>query len=134
MLIGIDPLLSGDVLRALDQMGHGDVLVVADANFPARRVGSQVIDLSGVSAAGAVKAVSTVFPFDREESLVLMRSPDGLDAVQSELVAACGLVAPQIDEVERFAFYAAASTASLILLTGETRPYGNILMRKGVVD
>jgi L-fucose mutarotase len=134
MLIGIDPLLTGDILRALDQMGHGDVLVVADANFPARRVGGQVIDLSGVSAPRVVKAVSTVFPFDLHESLMLMLAPSGLNAVQSELVAACGLVKPQIDEVERFAFYATAATASLILLTGETRPYGNILLRKGVVN
>ena len=134
MLIGIDPILTGEVLWALDQMGHGDVLVVEDANFPARRVGSQVIDLSGVSAAGAVKAVSTVFPFDLDEFLVLMRAPGGLNAVQSELVAACGLVKPQIDEVERFGFYATAATASLILRTGETRPYGNILLRKGVVN
>ena len=35
MLKTIDPRLNADVLHALALMGHGDVIVVADANFPA---------------------------------------------------------------------------------------------------
>ena len=42
MLSGIHPILVGDLLAALDRLGHGDELVVADANFPAHRLGATV--------------------------------------------------------------------------------------------
>ena len=32
MLKGIDPLLSGELLKVLDEMGHGDQLLVVDRN------------------------------------------------------------------------------------------------------
>ena len=35
MLKNIHPLLHADLLHALRAMGHGDELVLADANFPA---------------------------------------------------------------------------------------------------
>jgi L-fucose mutarotase len=35
--------------------------------------------------------------------------------------------------LERFAFYQRAQSAFLILRTGESRKYGNILLRKGVI-
>ena len=34
MLKGIDKLLTGDILKVLCDIGHGDELVIADANFP----------------------------------------------------------------------------------------------------
>ncbi len=34
MLNGVSKLLTGEVLKVLSDMGHGDVLVLADANFP----------------------------------------------------------------------------------------------------
>ena len=37
MLIGIDPILGPDCLALLRAMGHGDEVVLADANFPAAR-------------------------------------------------------------------------------------------------
>ena len=35
MLQGISPLLSPDLLHLLASMGHGDEVVLVDANFPA---------------------------------------------------------------------------------------------------
>ncbi|MEA3102173.1 RbsD/FucU domain-containing protein, partial [Caballeronia mineralivorans] len=35
MLKNLDPLLNADVLHALCAMGHGDEVVICDANFPA---------------------------------------------------------------------------------------------------
>ncbi|MEO3811020.1 RbsD/FucU domain-containing protein [Sphaerisporangium sp. B11E5] len=37
MLKGVDPVLTPEVLYALGSMGHGDEVVVVDANFPAER-------------------------------------------------------------------------------------------------
>ena len=38
MLKNLDPLLNADVLHALCAMGHGDEVVICDANFPADSV------------------------------------------------------------------------------------------------
>lgn len=46
MLTGIDPLLSGDLLRLLDHMGHNDTLLVTDAHYPSHAMGVPVIDLA----------------------------------------------------------------------------------------
>ena len=35
MLKHIPKLLTGELLKILNDMGHGDTLVLADANFPA---------------------------------------------------------------------------------------------------
>jgi len=60
MLKGLDPLLNADVLRALRAMGHGDELVVCDANFPADSIArqtviGQLLRIDGVSAPRAVR-------------------------------------------------------------------------------
>ncbi len=41
MLKGTDPLLSGDLLKILDDMGHGDQLLLVDRNYPAAASGSE---------------------------------------------------------------------------------------------
>src|SRR4029077_17125968 len=69
MLWGIDPLLTADLLYALRRMGHGDEIVVVDANFPAdstamSTVIGEPIPLAGVNAARAVEAILSVMPLD----------------------------------------------------------------------
>ena len=41
MLKGIDHRLNAEVLACLRAMGHGDMLIVADTNFPADSVAAQ---------------------------------------------------------------------------------------------
>ena len=43
MLINIDPILSPELLYALRSMGHGDKLVLADANFPSASLAKNII-------------------------------------------------------------------------------------------
>ncbi|HMC47832.1 MAG TPA: RbsD/FucU domain-containing protein, partial [Caballeronia sp.] len=62
MLKNLDPLLNADVLHALCAMGHGDEVVICDANFPADSVARQtvlghVLRLDGVNAPRAIRAV-----------------------------------------------------------------------------
>ena len=49
MLINIDPILSPELLHALRSMGHGDKLVLADANFPSASLAKKLIRLEGVN-------------------------------------------------------------------------------------
>ena len=64
MLINIDPILSPKLLIALRSMGHGDKLVLADANFPATSLAKRLIRLDGINIPNAAKAILSVFPID----------------------------------------------------------------------
>lgn len=64
MLKGIDPLLSGDLLKILDDMGHGDQLLLVDRNYPAAASGKTVIRLGEASVPRAAAAILSVFPLD----------------------------------------------------------------------
>lgn len=134
MLEGIHPLLTGELLLHLDRMGHSDAVVVADAHFPAWGLGARVIDLPGTTTPEVVAAIRTVLPLDDAPGLDLMTSADGevLD-VQHELMAAAGTAVDTTRFVDRFAYYEVAADAYLLVRTGETRKYGNALLRKGVV-
>jgi L-fucose mutarotase len=113
-------------------MGHSDAVVLADAHFPAHRLASRVLDLPGVATPDLMAAIRTVVPLDDAPAVDLMATPDGEQLpVQKELVAASGT--SDVRFLDRFAFYDAAAPAYLIVRTGETRVYGNAILRKGVV-
>ncbi|HEY0918520.1 RbsD/FucU family protein [Devosia sp.] len=146
MLKGIDPLLSADVLRALRAMGHGDDVVVCDANFPADSVARQTVTgkllrMDGVSAARVARAVLSVMPLDSFVDTPALRmeivgKPDEVPPVQAEVQAevdrAEGRSWP-MGSIERFAFYERAKRAYCVIQTGERRFYGCFVFKKGVI-
>lgn len=131
MLLGIDPLLTGELLRILDEMGHSDTIVIADANFPAHRVHSRVVEVPGVDIVRMTRAVVSVLSLDDDNPPVLMAS--GLDpapAVQDEIAAATG--APACRMVDRWDYYELAKGACAIVSTGEIRLWANVILSKGL--
>ena len=134
MLLNIDPLLTGRVLLALDEMGHGDAVVIADAHFTAAALAKKhLIDLPGLSSPRVLAAVRSVLvPDTYGPTLDLMECPDGVQPVQEELIEAARLEGEPYRMIERFAFYDLAAEAELIIRTGETRVFGNAIFRKGV--
>lgn len=133
MLLGISPLLTGNLLQQLDAMGHGDTVVVCDGHFPAARLAPIVIDLPGIDAPSVVLAVREVLPLDAPVSVTLMdhdRDPTSIS------LAAALRTSVELDKVrvlDRDSFYAAAGTARVAIRTGEVRPFGNAILHKGVV-
>ena len=135
MLSGIDPLLTGDLLAALDAMGHGDAVVLTDAHFPAARVARRLIDLPSVGTPELLRAVRTVLPLDDSPAVDQMLSADGKPLpVQRELAAAADVPLEEVRFLERFAFYDEAEAAFVVVRTGEARTYANVLLRKGIVS
>jgi len=150
MLLGINPILTGELLRSLDAMGHGDSVVVADAHFTAAKLARKdLVDLPGLASPQVLAAIRSVLVPDDFEAfqLALMAGPgDDLLTVQTELVEAARLDDPlvttslkrqdpthhQVALLERYDFYERAGQAELIIRTGETRVYGNALFFKGV--
>ncbi|MCI2959458.1 transport protein RbsD/FucU [Agromyces atrinae] len=136
MLTGIDPILTGRLLDELDRLGHGDELVIADANYPAHSIGVPVIELPLIDSPRVTKAIRSVIPPDdyEAESVLLMTSEDAeRPDVQHQLIAAAAVAPDRVGELERFAFYERANTARLVIRTGEPRSYGNLILRKGIV-
>lgn len=74
MLKGISPLISPELLKVLCEMGHGDEIVLADANFPAESMGQRVVRADGIGAAELLRAILPLFPLDQydESNFVLM--------------------------------------------------------------
>ena len=134
MLQGINPLLTGELLMHLDEMGHSDTVIVVDAHFPASRLAERLITLPGTTSPDVLEAVRSVVPLDDSPAVDLMTSADGtvLD-VQKELLTAAGVTEADVRFVDRFDFYDEAEDAYVIIRTGETRKYGCVIVRKGLV-
>jgi L-fucose mutarotase len=142
MLIGIDPLLGPDLLSILRAMGHGDELVIADANFPSAAVGRRVVRADGISATRMLEAVTSVLPLDTFVPaaafvMELVGHPGTFAPIADEFREILSWRAtqepPRIDGIERFAFYERARQAFAVVATGELRIYGNIILRKGII-
>lgn len=141
MLRNIPPILSPDLLWTLRAMGHGDDLVIADANFPATALGTKCHRLDGLTATDVLQAVLTVLPLDRyvQNPAVVMEvvdDPDATPPIVTEFQNITTTTADHpatLDKLERFAFYDRAESAFAIIQTGETRLYGNIILKKGVI-
>jgi L-fucose mutarotase len=141
MLIGIDPLLGPECLATLRAMGHGDALVLADANYPASASAQRLVRMDGSSMLQALRAVLSVLPVDDFEpmplvSMQVVGKPDLVPPVVKEMQSLIDRVvpgAPRIAAVERFAFYALAKTAYAVIATGERAFYANLIIRKGVL-
>jgi len=144
MLFGIPPHLPAELLHALASMGHGDELVLVDANYPAAsdarhtHVG-HAIELAGrdlVEASGDILALMPLDTFDQAPVLVMASPGDNVPSVHTDLTAALQMIpgGPWTPgALERFAFYERARTAFVLVRTLERRPYGNAVFKKGVL-
>src|SRR6185312_2388633 len=142
MLIGIDPLLGPELLCHLRAMGHGDCLVIADANFPAGSVAKRLVRSEGTTTPQMLAAVLSVLPLDTvTDSAVCVMEAVGdaggfapiTDEFRKIVVAQAGQKFSNIVGLERFAFYERAHEAYAVIATGERRLYGNIILQKGII-
>ncbi len=146
MLKGISPLLNADILYALKSMGHGDVLIVADTNFPSDSVARQtrlgkLLRIDNVTAAEASAALLSLMPLDTfiDDAAVRMEivgNPQEIPPVQQEVQSAIDAAEGKhwaMKSVERFAFYELAKNAYCVVQTGERRFYGCFAFTKGVI-
>ncbi|KAM8859810.1 LOW QUALITY PROTEIN: fucose mutarotase [Spinachia spinachia] len=103
----VPSVLSPELLFA-----HGDELVLADANFPASSIcacGPKEIRANG-GMPQLLAAIPKLLPLD-----------------------ACVSSPSPLEKVERFAFHEQAKKAYVVVAEGETAPYGNVTLKKGVL-
>lgn len=141
MLKGIDPLLSGELLKILDEMGHGDRLLLVDRNFPAAATGRPVVRLGPTGVVTALEAILTVFPLDEfvERPIARMEVDDDPARTTAQQDAALDVARSSHprpldwDVVPRLDFYEQARAAYAVVHTLEERPWGCFILQKGVI-
>lgn len=150
MLNNISKILSGDMLKALCDMGHGDTLVLADANFPGQALSEKtnygkLIRCPGVNASDILMAIIDLFPLDvnySEYPAAVMDLTEGDKKKGMPDPEAwedyCSILNQKYEgltlgKIERFDFYDKAAESYVIFQTGEERQYGNIILTKGCV-
>ena len=146
MLIGIPDIIGSDLLKALADTGHGDLIVIADHFYPpySKSPNAVSIQAKGTGAAEMLDAVLQLVPLDVEyekqpiwyivpdaDSGVVVNENPVWDDVRAA-VKAHGYDPACIGTLERMKFYEKAHNASVTICTSETQPYGCIILQKGV--
>lgn len=141
MLRNIPAIISPNLLACLAEMGHGDEIVICDANFPARSITNNYLRLDGASATETLAAILKLMPLDSYvKTPAITMQVVGDNSVIPEIVIAFQEIINQTADVpaeilslERFAFYDRAKQAYAVIQTTEFRLYGNIILKKGVI-
>ncbi len=140
MLKGISKYINPELLALLHRMGHGDEIILADAHFPGHSTCAQVLRADGITVVQLLDGILPLFELDSyAPPLVMMQAApqDTLDPkVENdymEVIRKHAPGAPPPLRIERHVFYERAHTAFGIVMTGELRKYGNLLLKKGVI-
>ena len=140
MLKTIPPILSPDLLKTLMEMGHGDEIVLADANFPAATLAQRLVRCDGHSIPELLDAVLQLLPLDTyvDMPVAVMDVVPG-DMIEPVIWERYSAIVEkrerpvELELMERFAFYDRAREAYAIVATGERALYANLILKKGVV-
>lgn len=144
-LKGIPTSITPELLYALARMGHGDLLVIADANFPSDSVASNTVIKTPIRIHGTTSEILhdilKLFPLDSYSPTPVCV----MDRVQSDkdknlvvpaydmITNAAGLSAKDLTFVERFQFYEQAKSAFVVVQSDDTALYANVIVSKGVL-
>ena len=141
MLKGIPNIISPELLKILDEMGHADEIVIADGNFPAASIAQRLIRCDGHNVPELLTAILQVCPLDQydDENVMLMEvvpgdptKPTIWDQYKT-IVQQSGEQFKELAFIERFAFYERAKKAYAVIATSEAALYANIILKKGVI-
>ena len=139
MLKGIPNIISPELLKILDEMGHGDEIVIGDGNFPAASNAQRLIRCDGHNVPELLDAILQLMPLDSYvDSPVMLMATTKNDPTPTIWAEYQDIVnknngETQMSQIERFAFYDRANKAYAVVATGETAIYANIILKKGVV-
>ncbi len=140
MLKRIPKLLSPELVRILMEMGHGDEIVLADANYPGHSLNTRVLRYDGIRVPELLDAILELFPLDHyaEHQVAFMSVVEGDTTVPIiwttyETIIAKHDAEATIQYEERYDFYNRSKQSYAILVTGEEALYGNVILKKGVI-
>ncbi len=141
MLKTLSVLHTPDLLHVLASMGHGDDVALVDCNFPAVSVARRLVRLDGADLPAALEACLHLMPLDTFVDSPALRmlqvhAPDEVPEVQKECQQIINRAEGRTVElvgIKREEFYEQARKAFAVIYTNELRPYGCLLLKKGVI-
>ena len=142
MLRNIPPILSPELLKIMREMGHGDVIVLADANFPGASNTNRLVRMDGTEVTDLLDAMLRFFPLDiYVKNPVYLMKPAPQDPTPPIWEDFAQLIKKNDEEnafsefelIERMDFYDFAKKAYAVVQTGTTAHYANICLKKGVL-
>lgn len=141
MLKTLSILHTPELLHVLASMGHGDELAIVDCNFPAVSVAQRLVRLDGADLPSALEAILQLMPLDTfvdapAHRMLQVHAPDDVPNVQQvcqDLINKAEGRTVGLVGVQRSHFYERARKAYAVVYTSERRPYGCILLTKGVI-
>lgn len=145
MLKGIPPCITPELLKVLHEMGHGDTIVIGDANFPGASVAAAKnhinIRCDGHRATELVDAILQLMPLDTfvAQPVTIMDKMEMHKDLECPVWEEFTGIVSKYDErgasavsyMGRFPFYEAAKNAYAVVSTTETAFYACIILQKG---
>ena len=140
MLKGIPERIGSDLLKAMADMGHGDLMVIADDFYPPYSKSPNAISIQakGNSAAEMLEAILQLLPIDTDYA-VHPDADSGVVMDNNKVWEDIKVVAKKygykdaVGTIERTKFYEKAGRAFVTVCTSERQPYGCIILQKGVM-
>jgi len=143
MLKNIPEIISSDLMKILMDMGHGDEIVIGDANFPAVEIGNRVVLAKGHKGTEILQAILKFLPLDSfvESPVVLMQTGPQFDK-EPVIWDEFKNIINASDEKDKFSnfgfieredFYTRSRKAFAVVSTSETSLYACIILKKGVL-
>ena len=139
MLKGLSKIISPSLLKILAEMGHGDEIVIADANFPSENYGKRVIRAEAAGGEQMLRAVMDLIPLDDyvDDNFVFIETPPSYTE-EPPIWESYRRIArerdPSVSEVhiDRLDFYERTKNAYAVIATGEEALYACVILKKGV--
>lgn len=138
MLRNIPACISPDLMHALMSMGHGDEIVLADADFPAATHSKRLIRADGLDVATLLEAILPFFPLDTfvEKPVITMDCSEWGGEPESygrfrKIIKKHDKNFKDFELLKRFDLYERAENAFVVVVTGEAD--GNVILKKGPV-
>ena len=146
MLKNIPNIILPELLKVLDEMGHGSEICIGDGNFPAaeyaKKGNSILIRADGHGVKELLEAILTFFPLDTysDRPVKLMKRVPGdltpcpiWDEYVRIIETEDSRGKDTIEFMERYQFYEHAQKCYAIVATSEAAIYANIILKKGVI-
>lgn len=141
MLRNIPKILPPDLVKYMMEMGHADVMILADANYPGTSHARHIIRMDSVEIPELLEAILPFFPLDNfiPNPVRLMKNLP-TEPVPEIWKTYRGLLEKydqddafkEFDFMDRLPFYGESEKAYVIVQTGDTSRYANIVLQKGV--
>ena len=138
MLRNIPTCISPDLMHALMSMGHGDEIVLADADFPGATYSRRLLRADGVTVATLLEAILPFLPLDTfvDKPVITMDcsewgpEPESYERFR-KIIRKQLKKFTDFEFVKRFDLYHRAAKAYIVVITSERD--GNIILKKGPV-